>query len=517
MAWLFVPGLGCSTSASSSPIPTTDLWCTSSGKPKKRPPSWRGWSRKAHYLKLLSGTTSKPSTLRRGMAAWISSLPASPVSPSALRDSDGARPTSGGFGQTSSESSETFNPPPCSLKMCPVCSLPPAERAYVAGLIDGEGCITVSQSKGYYSARLDVGMAEPALTLLNQLHETFGGSLRQNRRETAKWAAAFRWTLMGKKAAAFFICIGPYLRLKQEQARLAAMAQKDRTKAASLKKQVSNLNQKGPRASTNWFARRVGGIWVSPPNLFEQSPPYSETWPKQGSMRSGAVSARPVSEPVIAAKGFSSWPTPATTDATRSGEHLRQMTLDALDRDGASKGVSLNHHVHHFWPTLSATPYGTNQGGAAGRVGPVRPSLETMARWPTPTALDAASSGSRNTENSKAHPGTSLTDAVRGDGGTGRWPTPAARASRSSHPAPKTPTPGPTSSPSTPPWSQRYDLWATPKVAAHNTVSNKAISTGWRPGLLQQVTDSQSTKGTPRLNPRFVEWLQGWPPCFTEL
>ncbi len=42
-------------------------------------------------------------------------------------------------------------------------------------------------------------------------------------------------------------------------------------------------------------------------------------------------------------------------------------------------------------PTPSATSYGTNQGGAAGRVGKVRPSLETMAerdQWPTPTQRD---------------------------------------------------------------------------------------------------------------------------------
>jgi hypothetical protein len=38
-------------------------------------------------------------------------------------------------------------------------------------------------------------------------------------------------------------------------------------------------------------------------------------------------------------------------------------------------------------PTPSATEYGSNQGGSAGRVGPVRESLATMARrdnWPTP-------------------------------------------------------------------------------------------------------------------------------------
>lgn len=42
-------------------------------------------------------------------------------------------------------------------------------------------------------------------------------------------------------------------------------------------------------------------------------------------------------------------------------------------------------------PTPSAIDYGTNQGGAQGRVGKIRPSLQTMAKtgmWPTPTTRD---------------------------------------------------------------------------------------------------------------------------------
>ena len=71
----------------------------------------------------------------------------------------------------------------------------------------------------------------------------------------------------------------------------------------------------------------------------------------------------------------------------------------------------------------------------SGTAYPLKPSAPLTAeiaslssgRWPTPTAGDAKSSGSRNTENSKANAGTSLTDAVRGDGGKGRtWPTPVA-------------------------------------------------------------------------------------------
>src|SRR5262245_27673608 len=39
-------------------------------------------------------------------------------------------------------------------------------------------------------------------------------------------------------------------------------------------------------------------------------------------------------------------------------------------------------------PTPSAVAYGSNQGGGMGRVGPVRPSLQTMAKhglWPMPS------------------------------------------------------------------------------------------------------------------------------------
>lgn len=51
---------------------------------------------------------------------------------------------------------------------------------------------------------------------------------------------------------------------------------------------------------------------------------------------------------------------------------------------------------------------------------------------PTPTAGDAKASGSRNTETSKAHPGVSLSDFVRDDGGRGRmYASPAARDHRS--------------------------------------------------------------------------------------
>ncbi len=107
------------------------------------------------------------------------------------------------------------------------------------------------------------------------------------------------------------------------------------------------------------------------------------------------------------------------------------------------------------YPPLESEPL--TSGGASGL-------------WPTPTTGDAKAAGSRNTPGSKAHPGISLTDAVRGDGGKGRlFPTPHRNCS-------------------TGPGSQGRD-------GGEN--------------LQTQVGGS--------LNPPWVEWLMGWPIGWTDL
>ncbi len=81
-------------------------------------------------------------------------------------------------------------------------------------------------------------------------------------------------------------------------------------------------------------------------------------------------------------------------DFDKSSEHLPifGMTVDGrvylpqmLEPRTCESGGS-------YLPTPAATSYGTNRGGAAGRVGKERLSLDTMARlnrWPTPTVDDA--------------------------------------------------------------------------------------------------------------------------------
>lgn len=187
-------------------------------------------------------------------------------------------------------------------------------------------------------------------------------------------------------------------------------------------------------------------------------------------------------------------------------------------------------------PTPSATRYGTSNNGCPGDGRTEyrlkgKPSLETMARkqlwptptssehtgagraaqggvnlrtavamFPTPTAGDAKASGSRNVPGSQAHAGTSLTDFVRQDGGTGRWKTPMAADSRGS-------------SGRMLPGKQMQlvdQVRMLPSPAARDYRSGKGRQDNGHTPQLPEVMGGQ-------LNPEFVEWLLGYPRGWTEI
>jgi hypothetical protein len=52
------------------------------------------------------------------------------------------------------------------------------DYAYVAGLIDGEGSIHIEETKGkWYAPRMGLGMTKPALSVMTELHQEYGGTL----------------------------------------------------------------------------------------------------------------------------------------------------------------------------------------------------------------------------------------------------------------------------------------------------------------------------------------------------
>jgi len=100
--------------------------------------------------------------------------------------------------------------------------------------------------------------------------------------------------------------------------------------------------------------------------------------------------------------------------------------------DGAAEGVDEAAGDGIEFPTPSAARYGSNVGGAAGRVGPERLSLDSMAArgmWPTPTrdpSVTAISMDAAAREAERLHPRGQFTLATKMAEAEGFWPPPSA-------------------------------------------------------------------------------------------
>jgi len=105
------------------------------------------------------------------------------------------------------------------------------DRAYAAGIIDGEGCISIHQggydkykfrSRGYeFSLYTCVGMA--SYGIIEWLHYNFGGSISKT-----KGKDYWRWNVSAQKCTKFLESILPYLKLKYCQAKLGIAFQQQK-------------------------------------------------------------------------------------------------------------------------------------------------------------------------------------------------------------------------------------------------------------------------------------------------
>lgn len=106
MGWLYVPGVEGLNSDSPSPSEMpTGLSVTLSAKPMQQQ-SWRRGLKTKPWMRLLSGMTSRPSTLARGVESWILSLAATRASRSARLASERARKILATYGRGSRTSSD---------------------------------------------------------------------------------------------------------------------------------------------------------------------------------------------------------------------------------------------------------------------------------------------------------------------------------------------------------------------------------------------------------------------------
>ena len=124
--------------------------------------------------------------------------------------------------------------------------------------------------------------------------------------------------------------------------------------------------------------------------------PFSGSWPRSGTMQSGAAFERQMSARLTDEIDGSAWPT-ATARDYKDGDPSPVVPTNALLGRAAPR-----------WPTPTAIE-------ATKHSGPRRPGDRTLTHdvknWPTPTAGDSKASGGRNAS-PNCHDGMSLTDAT---------------------------------------------------------------------------------------------------------
>ena len=102
----------------------------------------------------------------------------------------------------------------------------PTILAYAAGIIDGEGCITITKNKAtqkgavashYHSLRIEVSMCDKKV--IDFFYENFGGARTAKARPNHK--PYYKWAITSAAAEEFLKTIYPYLVGKIDQADLA--------------------------------------------------------------------------------------------------------------------------------------------------------------------------------------------------------------------------------------------------------------------------------------------------------
>lgn len=106
------------------------------------------------------------------------------------------------------------------------CEIENTILAYLAGFIDGEGCIGLIKTRGYGKRAenttpyylVNISATNCIKAPLELLMECFGGGVYMHHRPSAKDKDCWRWTIRAKKAVMAIKDLYPYLRVKKPQA-----------------------------------------------------------------------------------------------------------------------------------------------------------------------------------------------------------------------------------------------------------------------------------------------------------
>ena len=102
------------------------------------------------------------------------------------------------------------------------------DKAYLAGLIDGDGCIKIHKRKhgGYYHYGLEVDVSSDSFELLDGLRSLTGiGSIWSGMSGSFTRKVRHRWIVCSLEAAKLLEQLLPYFRLKHQEAELGVAFQ----------------------------------------------------------------------------------------------------------------------------------------------------------------------------------------------------------------------------------------------------------------------------------------------------
>lgn len=110
-------------------------------------------------------------------------------------------------------------------------SLSNTDLAYTAGIVDGDGYIGISKTKGKtyhlgYQMSLRVSVANTDELLIRWLHQYYGGHIRRKKVYPNHPRPVWAWTVASQVALVFLENILPYLRVKKTQAKVAIRFQR---------------------------------------------------------------------------------------------------------------------------------------------------------------------------------------------------------------------------------------------------------------------------------------------------
>lgn len=91
------------------------------------------------------------------------------------------------------------------------------ESAYIAGIIDGEGCIRLAWARSTVFPQILI--VNTNLKLLNILQEIYGGDIHEQKNAARRgWKRSYQWRLSWSRAVDLLDEVYPFLIIKREQA-----------------------------------------------------------------------------------------------------------------------------------------------------------------------------------------------------------------------------------------------------------------------------------------------------------